>query len=125
MGTSGARGGGGLEQQAGGIFSASDGGRGEATGGGTGIGSGVIGAKETVLRERTSILGVWNSGEYSGEAGTLGKSGEPTAEIGGLRRSAQWHKRFACREDKSSMQRFQPPTPDICQADVTFYLLDT
>ena len=66
MGTSGARGGGGLEQQAGGIFSTSDGGRGEATGGGTGIGLGVEGAEETVLREQTSILGVWNSGEYSG-----------------------------------------------------------
>ena len=70
MGTSGAQGGRGLEQQAGGIFSASDEGRGEATGGGIGIGSGVEGAEETVPREWTSILGVWNSGEYSGEAGT-------------------------------------------------------
>ena len=84
MGTSGARGGAGLEQQAGGIFSASDEGRGEATGGGIGIGSGVDGAEETVPRERTSILGVWNSREYSGEAGIAGKAGEPTAEIGGL-----------------------------------------
>ena len=74
MGTSGARGGGGLEQQAGGMFSASDGGRGEATGGGTGIASGVEGAEETELRDRTSILGVWNSGEYSGEAGTAGRA---------------------------------------------------
>ena len=84
MGISGVRGGGGLEQQAGGIFSASDGGRGEATGGGTGMGSGVIGAKDTIPRDQTSILGVWNSGEYLGEAGTSGRSGEPTAEIGGL-----------------------------------------
>ena len=91
MGTSGARGGRGLEQQVGGIFSASDDGRGEATGGGTGIASGVEGAEETEPRDRTSILGVWNSGEYSGEAGTAGRAGEPTA----------------------------------CQADVTFYLLDT
>ena len=73
-----------MEQQAGGIFSASDEGRGEATGGGTGIASGVEGAKETVPRDGTSILGVWNSREYSGEVGTSGRSGEPTAEIGGL-----------------------------------------
>ena len=85
MGTSGAQGGGGLEQQARGIFSASEEGRGEATGGGIGIGSGVEGAEEMVLRERTSMLGVWNSGEYSGEAGTAGRAREPTAEIGGLR----------------------------------------
>ena len=78
-----------MEQQAGGIFSASDEGRGEATGGGIGIGSGVKGAEETVPREWTSMLGVWNYGEYLGEAGTAGKAGEPTAEIGGLRRSAQ------------------------------------
>ena len=51
MGTSGARGGGGLEQQVGGIFSASDDGRGEATGGGTKIGSGVEGAEETEPRD--------------------------------------------------------------------------
>ena len=89
MGTSGARGGEGLEQQAGGIFSASDGGSGEAAGGGTGIASGVDGAEETAPRDQTSILGVWNSGEYSGEAGTSGRSGEPTTEIGGLRCSAQ------------------------------------
>ena len=80
-----------MEQQAGGTFSASDDGRGEATGGRTRIGSGVEGAKETEPRDRTSILGVWNSGEYSGEAGTAGRAGELTAEIGGLRRSAQWH----------------------------------
>ena len=86
MGTSGARRGRGLEQQAGGIFSASDDGRGEATGGGTGTASGVDGAEEMEPRDRTSILGVWNSGEYSGEPGTAGKAGEPTAEIGGLRR---------------------------------------
>ena len=85
MGTSGARGGRGLEQQAGGIFSASDDRRGEVTGGGTGVGSGVDGAEETEPIDRTSILGVWNSGEYSGEAGAAGKLGEPTAEIGGLR----------------------------------------
>ena len=91
MGTSGAQGGSGLEQQAGGMFSASDEGRGEVTGGGTGIGSGVEGAKETEPRDQTSILGVWNSREYSGEAGTAGRAGEPTAEIGGLRQSAQWH----------------------------------
>ena len=84
MGTSGAQGGRGLEQQAGGIFSASDDGKGEATGGGTGIASGVEGAEETEPRDRTSILGVWTSGEYSGEAGTAGRVGEPTAEIGGL-----------------------------------------
>ena len=93
MGTSRAQGGGGLEQQAGGIFSASDGGS-EVTGGGTGIASGVEGAEETLPRDQTSILGVWNSGEYLGEAGTSGRSGEPTAEIGGLRCSAQWHKQF-------------------------------
>ena len=58
MGTSGVQGGGGLEQQAGGMFSASDGGSGEAAGGGTGIGSGVVGAEDTVPRDRTSILGV-------------------------------------------------------------------
>ena len=75
---------GGLEQQAGGIFSASDGGSGKAIGGGTRMASGVEGAEETVPRDRTSILGVWNSGEYSGEAGTSGRSGEPTAEMGGL-----------------------------------------
>ena len=84
MGTSGARGGRGLEQQAGGTFSASDDGRGEATGGGTGIGSGVEGAEETEPRDQTSILGVWNSGGYSGEVGTAGRAGEPTAKIGGL-----------------------------------------
>ena len=89
MGMSGARGGEGLEQQAGGIYSASEEGRGEATGGGTGIGSGVDGAEETEPRDRTSILGVWNSGEYSGEAGTAGRAGEPTAEIGGMQQSAQ------------------------------------
>ena len=89
MGTSGARGGEELEQQAGGIFSASEEGRGEATGGGTGIGSGVEGAEETEPRDQTSILGVWNSREYSGEAGTAGRAGEPTAEIGGMQRSAQ------------------------------------
>ena len=92
MGTSGAQGGGGLEQQAGGIFSASDGGSGEAAAGGTRIGSGVVGAEDTIPRDQTSILGVWNSGEYLGEAGTPGRLGEPTAEIGGLRRLAQWHK---------------------------------
>ena len=91
MGMSGAQGGGGLEQQVGGIFSASEEGRGEVTGGGTGIDSGVKGAEETEPRDRTSILGVWNSGEYSGEVGIAGRAGEPTAEIGGLRRSAQWH----------------------------------
>ena len=91
MGTRGARGGRGLEQQAGGIFSASDDGKGKATGGGTGTGSGVEGAEETVPRDLTSILGLWNSGEYSGEAGTAGRAGELTAEMGGLRRSAQWH----------------------------------
>ena len=85
MGTSGARGGRGLEQQAGRIFSTSDDGRGEATGGGIGVGSGVEGAEETEPRDQTSILGVWNSGEYSGEAGTTGRLGEPTAEMGGLR----------------------------------------
>ena len=58
MGTSRVRGGGGLEQQAGGISSASDGGSGEAAGGGTGIGSGVAGAEDTVPRDQTSILGV-------------------------------------------------------------------
>ena len=83
MSTSGARGGRGLEQQ-GGMFLLSDGGSGEAEGGGTGIGSGVAGAKDTVPRDRTSILGVRNSGEYSGEVGTAGRAGEPTAEIGGL-----------------------------------------
>ena len=62
-----------LKQQAGGIFSASDGGSGEATGAGTGIGSRVAGAKETVPRDQTSILGVWNSGEYLGEVGTSGR----------------------------------------------------
>ena len=84
MGTSGARGGGGLEQQAGGIFSASDEGRGEAMGGGTGMGSGVDEAEETVPRDWTSILGVWNFGEYLGEAGTAKRAREATAEIGGL-----------------------------------------
>ena len=84
MGTSGAQGGGGLEQQAGGMFSASDGRRGAVAGGGTRIGSGVVGAKETIPRDQTFILGVWNSGEYSGEAGTSGRSGEPTTEIGGM-----------------------------------------
>ena len=78
-----------MEQQAGGIFSASDGGRGEATGGETGMASGVEGANDTVPRDQTSILGVWNSGEYSGEAGTLGRSGEPAAEMGRLQHSAQ------------------------------------
>ena len=94
MGMSGVRGGGGLEQQTGEIFSASDEGSGEATGGGTRVASGVEGAEETVPRDQTSILGVWNSGEYLGEAGTSGRSGEPTAEIGGLQHSAQWHKQF-------------------------------
>ena len=84
MGTSRAQGGGGLEQQAGGMFSASDGGRGEAIGGGTGIGSRVTGAEDTIPRDQTSMLGVWNSGEYLGEVGTSGKSGEPTAEMGGM-----------------------------------------
>ena len=58
VGTSGARGGRGLEQQAGGIFSASDEGRGEATGGGIGIASGIEGAEETVPSDQTSMLGV-------------------------------------------------------------------
>ena len=58
MGTSRVRGGGGLEQQVGRIFSASEGGSGEPTGGGIGRASGVDGAKETVLRDQTSILGV-------------------------------------------------------------------
>ena len=84
MGMSRTRGEGGLEQQGGGMFSLSDGGSGEVTGGGTRIGSGVAGAKDTVPRDRTSILGVWNSGEYLGEARTSGRSGEPTAEIGGI-----------------------------------------
>ena len=84
MGTSGAQGGGGLEQQVGGMFLASEGGSGEPTGGGIGRASGVKGAEETVPRDQTSILKVWNSGEYSGEVGTSGRSGEPTAEIGGL-----------------------------------------
>ena len=119
MSTSGTRGGGGLEQQVGGIFSASEEGRGEATGGGMGIGSGVEGAEETVPRERTSILGVWNSGEYSGEAGTAGRSGEPTAEIGGLQQSEQWHNR-SCMWLKQILS-----AAASCQADVTFYLIDT
>ena len=51
MGTSGARGGRGLEQQAGGMFSASDDGREEATGGGIRIASGVEGAEETEPRD--------------------------------------------------------------------------
>ena len=84
-----------MEQQVGGIFSASEGGSGEPTGGGIRRASGVDGAEETVPRDQNSILGVWNSGEYSGEAGTSGRSGEPTAEIGGLRHSAQWHKWFS------------------------------
>ena len=75
--------GGGLKQQAGGMYSASDGGRGEAIGGETGIGSGVAGADEINPRDQTSILGVWNSREYSGEAGTSGRAGEPIAEMGG------------------------------------------
>ena len=66
------------------MFSLSDGGSGGATGGGTRIGSGVAGAKDTIPRDRTSMLGVWNCGEYSGKAGTSGKSGEPTAEMGGM-----------------------------------------
>ena len=82
MGMSRARGGG-LELHGGGIFLLSDGGSGEAAGGGTGIGSGVAGAEDTNPRDRTSILGVWNSREYLGEAGTSGRSGEPTAEING------------------------------------------
>ena len=65
------------------MFSLSDGGSGEATGGGTGIGSGVTGAEDMSPRDQTSILGVWNSGEYLGEAGTSGRSGEPMAEMGG------------------------------------------
>ena len=73
------------------MFSASDGGSGEVTGGGTGIGSGVAGAEDTVPRDQTFILGVWTSGEYLGEPGTSGRSGEPTTEMGELRRSAQWH----------------------------------
>ena len=89
MGTSGAQGGRGLEQQEGGMFSLLDGGSGEVMGGGTRIGSGVVGAEDTNPRDRTSILGVWNSGEYSGEAGTSGRSGEPTAEIGGPQQLAQ------------------------------------
>ena len=40
----------------GGIFSASDDGRGEVTGGGTGIGSGVEGAKETEPRDCQELL---------------------------------------------------------------------
>ena len=65
------------------MFSLSEGGRGEAIGGGTGIGSRVVGAEDTVPRDQISILGVWNSGEYFGEAGTSGRAGEPTAEMGG------------------------------------------
>ena len=55
------------------MFLLSDGGSREVMGGGTGIGSGVAGAKDTVPRDRTSMLGVWNSREYSGEAGTSGR----------------------------------------------------
>ena len=94
MGTSGAQGGGGLEQQGGGMFLLSDGGSREATGGGTGIGSGVVGANETDPRDQTSILGVWYSREYLGEVGTPGRSGEPMAEMGGPQQSAQWHNQF-------------------------------
>ena len=65
-----------MEQQAGGIFSTSDGGRGEATGGGIGMGSRLEGTEETVPRDQTSILGVWNSREYLGEVGTAGRDGE-------------------------------------------------
>ena len=46
-----------MEQQAGGIFSASEGGSGEARGGGTRMASGVVGAEETVPRDQISILG--------------------------------------------------------------------
>ena len=73
------------------MFSVSDEGSGEMTGGGTRIGSGVAGAEETLPRDQTSILGVWNSGEYLGEAGTSGRSGEPMAKMGGLQQLAQWH----------------------------------
>ena len=55
-----------MEQQAGGMFSASDGGSGEVAGGGTGMGSGVAGAKDTVPRDQTSMLGVWNSRVFRG-----------------------------------------------------------
>ena len=40
------------------MLSLSDGGSEKATGGGTGTGSGVAGAEDTVSRDRTSILGV-------------------------------------------------------------------
>ena len=81
----------------GGMFSASDDGRGEATGGGTIIGSGVEGAEETEPRDLTSILGVWNSGEYSGEVGIAGRAGEPTVEIGGCQgHSTQCSQRDKC-----------------------------
>ena len=57
------------------MFSTLDGGRGEAIGGGTGIGSGVAGAEDTVPRDQTSILRVWNSREYLGRQGLLEDQG--------------------------------------------------
>ena len=64
MGCSGALGAGGLAQQAKGIFSASENGTGDSgAGGGTGTGVGEDGMDLASSIGRTSMGGVWNSGE--------------------------------------------------------------